>query len=296
MFHRNFIEYHQDRFNDHSLLVFKEEKLVALLPANINDNTLFSHQGLSYGGFVFPEKIKFNDALSIFNKVLAFLHGKGIASLELKLLPSFYHILPAAEIDYLLFLVEANLFRTDISSTIDYSHPLKIQSNRLEGVKKAQKNRLTLEEGTNFEVFWDEILIPNLQERHGALPVHSLDEITQLANYFPENIVQFNVFKGDKIVAGATIFETQQVAHVQYISANAQKQQLGSLDFLFHKLITQRYNHKRYFDFGISNTNQGKNVNEGLLYWKECFGARSTVHQFYSIETSKYSNLENVFI
>ncbi|WP_290791428.1 GNAT family N-acetyltransferase [Altibacter sp.] len=296
LFQRRFMEYHSDRFEDLSLLVLKNNKLVALLPANCSGDICYSHQGLSYGGLVLTKKAKFKESLDYFKAVLTFLAAEGISILQLKLLPKIYHSLPAEELEYLLFLTEAKCVRTDISSTIDLNSPIKIQSNRLEGVKKAQKNRLTIEEGTNFEVFWNEILIPNLQERHGALPVHSLDEITQLTNYFPENIVQFNVFKGDKIVAGATIFETEQVAHVQYISANAQKQQLGSLDFLFHELITQRYRHKRYFDFGISNTNQGKNVNEGLLYWKECFGARSTVHQFYSIETSKYSNLENVFI
>jgi hypothetical protein len=163
-------------------------------------------------------------------------------------------------------------------------------------VKKGEKKGLTVEEGTNFTPFWSEILIPNLEERHGASPVHSLDEIEKLATLFPKNIIQYNVYDDGKIVAGATIFETPEVAHVQYISANAQKQQLGSLDFLFSHLITSRYKHKRYFDFGTSNTHQGKRVNEGLLYWKECFGARSVVHQFYEVKTANYIKLENVFI
>ena len=34
LFYRDFMDYHSDRFEDHSLMVFKKEKLIALLPAN----------------------------------------------------------------------------------------------------------------------------------------------------------------------------------------------------------------------------------------------------------------------
>ena len=58
LFHRDFMEYHKDRFNDFSLLIFENEKLISVLPANIIENTIFSHQGLTYGGLVYSEKIK----------------------------------------------------------------------------------------------------------------------------------------------------------------------------------------------------------------------------------------------
>ncbi len=296
LFKRDFMEYHSDRFEDHSLMVLKDEKLVAVLPANKKDNILYSHLGLTYGGLVLPKKIKLNETLQVFKALLFFLNSEKITTLQLKAVPRIYHLQPADEIDYLLFLTEAKRIRVDVSSTIDLNNPMKIQPNRIEGVKKAEKNNLTIEENLNFQSFWDEILIPNLQQRHNALPVHSVEEIKQLAFKFPKHISQFNVLKDTKIVAGATIFETKQVAHVQYISANADKQQLGSLDYLFHELITERYKHKRYFDFGVSNLNQGKNINEGLLYWKECFGARSVVHEFYEINTSNFSKLEAVLI
>ncbi|WP_232729139.1 GNAT family N-acetyltransferase [Ulvibacter sp. MAR_2010_11] len=290
------MEYHSDLFEDYSLMLFNGKTLVALLPANRKETVVYSHQGLSYGGLILSKKVKFKEVLSIFKELLCFLNAEGIATLQLKTIPKIYHKHPADEIDYLLFLTEADCFRTDLSSTIDLHTPLKIQSNRLEGVKKAEKNNLSIKEGSHFETFWNEILTPNLQDRHNALPVHSLAEIEQLAAKFPKNITQFNVFKEGAIVAGATIFETETVAHVQYISANAEKQQLGSLDYLFHFLITERYKQKKYFDFGISNVNQGKNINDGLLYWKECFGARSIAQQFYEIKTLNYSKLEAVFI
>ena len=296
LFSRDFIEYHKGRFTDYSLLVYKGEVLVGLVPGNLVEDKLYSHQGLTYGGLVLNSKSKLEDATDYFAAVLSFLNSEGIVSLFLKSLPTIYHLLPSDELQYLLFITEAKLLRTDVSSTIELSNAIKIKSNRIEGVKKAKKHNLRITEGIAFDEFWDEILVPNLKERHNAAPVHSLDEIKSLNSSFPNNILQFNVYDGSKLVAGATIFETKNVTHVQYISANADKQTLGSLDFLFEYFIRTRFVDKKYFDFGTSNENSGRNVNKGLQYWKECFGARSIVHQTYEVHTSNYSKLKDVFI
>tara|TARA_R100000935_G_scaffold1847_3_gene5579 strand:- start:38882 stop:39952 length:1071 start_codon:yes stop_codon:yes gene_type:complete len=296
LFHRNFMEYHSDRFEDASLLVFKDTKLVGILPANREGDTVYSHKGLSYGGLVLSTKTKIEDATLAFKAILKFLEVQEVTRLQLKVLPKIYHLQPADEIDYLLFLTEATQTRVDVSATIYNERASKIQGNRMEGVKKAEKQGLYVEAGKDFEPFWNKILIPNLQRRHNAKPVHSLEEIEMLAAKFPKNIVQFNVLKDEGIVAGATMFITDTVAHVQYISANEDKQQLGSLDFLFHQLITSTYREKKYFDFGVSNENQGKNINKGLQYWKECFGARSIALEFYEINTAHHTKLDSVFI
>ena len=296
LFHRDFMDYHSDRFEDHSLLILKNGKVVGLLPANIFDKNLYSHQGLTYGGLVTNKKTKLKEFTENFQHLLQYLNNEGIEKLQMKLLPKIYNILPSDEIDYLLFITNAEIIRTDVLSVIDSQNHLKIASNRLEGIKKAKKNELRIEEGNDFEPFWNSILTPNLALRHDALPVHSVGEITQLAKDFPENILQFNVFKENEIVGGATIFETENVAHVQYISASEDKQQLGTLDFLFEYLINKRFKEKRFFDFGTSNENQGKNINEGLLYWKECFGARSISQQFFEVKTANYKKLEFIFI
>ncbi len=290
------MDYHSDRFEDLSLLVYKESSLVAVLPANKKENTVHSHQGLTYGGLVLGKKTKLNEIIFIFKSVLSFLNKDGIETLHLKLTPSIYHKVPSDEMEYLLFISEATLTRVDVSSVIENASKLKIQSNRMEGVKKAEKNALEIIEGTDFKSFWSEILEPNLEQRHGAKPVHSLEEIERLARCFPKNILQFNVYKEGVIVAGATIFETDNVAHVQYISADEEKQRLGSLDFLFEYLINQRFKDKKYFDFGISNENQGKNLNKGLLYWKETFGARSIACKFYSIATADHTKLDSILL
>ena len=296
LFHRDFMEYHSDRFQDYSLVVLDGEKWVAVLPANIVGNDVFSHQGLTYGGLVYLEKIKLASVIAIFKSVLSFLNANKKEKLQLKLLPSIYHQKPAEELNYALFLAKAQLIRRDTLAVLDLSQQNNLSKLRKRSIQKGISNDFVIKEADDFEDFWNEILIPNLAQKHQAKPVHSLEEITKLKALFPENIRQFNVYENGIIVAGTTIFETSTVAHSQYISGKEDKNELGGIDLLFYQLISETFKNKRFFDFGISNENQGRKLNDGLSYWKESFGASTIVHDFYKVETSNYSLLDTVLL
>ena len=296
LFHRDFIEYHSDRFQDHSLLVFESEKLVAILPANRVGAEVYSHQGLTYGGLVYNETIKVAAIIMILKSILSFLQENKIEKLHLKTIPAIYHNKPAEELNYALFLADASLVRRDSLSVIDLKQELILSKDRKEGYKKGLKKELLVKEVQEFDEFWNEILIPNLEIKHQAHPVHMLAEITKLKKLFPENIRQFNVYHQNKMVAGTTIFESNLVAHSQYISGNENKNENGSLDFLHIHLLKNVFKDKKYFDFGSSNEAQGKKLNSGLSYWKESFGANTIVHDFYEVETKNYIKLNNVLV
>ena len=297
LFHRDFMEYHKAKFEDFSLLIFDEkQKLIAILPANKTEKSLFSHQGLTYGGLLFNEKIKLPDAIEVFKQLLLFLNENKIDKLNLKMIPAIYHQKPSQELDYCLFLAEAKLLRRDSLSVVNLTEKSFITQGRKEGVKKATKLCLTIKEEDDFESFWNEILIPNLQKKHHTKPVHTLEEITKLKLSFPDNIRQFNVYENNKIVAGTTIFESHNVAHAQYISGNENKSENGSLDFLYHELITTIFANKNYFDFGTSNENQGRKLNKGLNFWKEGFGSSTITQDFYEVETANYNLLNEVLL
>jgi hypothetical protein len=296
LFHRNFMEYHKERFDDFSLLIFENQKLVAVFPANKLENSVHSHQGLTYGNLVYNDQTRLSSIIEIFQSVLIFLNKNKISKLNIKILPSIYNLKPAEEILYSLFLAEAKLIRRDSLSVIDLSQNNILSKIRKRNFKKAASKELIIKEENDFDSFWDKILIPNLHKKHNAKPVHSIEEISRLKSLFPQNIHQFNVYLENKIIAGTTVFETETVAHCQYISKNEDENNSGGLDFLFQYLIQERFAEKRFFDFGISNENQGKNLNEGLSYWKESFGAGTIVHDFYEVETSNYTLLNNVLI
>jgi len=296
LFNRDFMEYHSDRFQDYSLMVFDEDKLVAVLPANKNENLVYSHQGLTYGGLVLSSKAKLSSVISIFKGVLQFLNENSIEKLILKTIPNFYLDYFSDELEYCLFITQAQLNRRDSLSVIDLTKPYSITKTRKESIRRGKKNNLIIKEELNFELFWNEILIPNLDKKHQVKPVHSVEEIALLQKRFPNNIRHFNVYDKDKIVAGTTVFCTDKVAHPQYVSGNSDKNELGSLDYLYHHLITEVYKDKHFFDFNNSNEEQGTKINEGLLFWKESFGAKTVIQNFYEVQTKNYSLLESVLI
>ncbi|QBZ97818.1 GNAT family N-acetyltransferase [Flavobacterium sangjuense] len=296
LFHRDFMEYHSDRFQDFSLLVFEGEELVSVLPANRVGDTVFSHQGLTYGGFVFDSKIKLGEVIEITKAVLAFLNQNNITTFQLKLIPSIYNAFFSEEIEYAMFLAKAKLIRRDCLSVIDLTKPFTVTKTRKESIRRGEKNKLEIREELNFNLFWNEILIPNLTKKHNSKPVHTAEEIIRLQQKFPKNIRHFNVYVDNRIVAGTTIFITNAVAHPQYISGNEQKNELGSIDFLYNYLITEVFAAKNFFDFGPSHEGNGKKINEGILFWKESFGAKTTVQDFYEVQTSDYHLLENVML
>lgn len=296
LFNRNFMEYHKDRFEDFSMMVFDKDKLVCVIPANKAGSKVYSHQGLTYGGLVFDAKIKLGEVTAIAKTVLEFLHAGGIDTFQLKLIPSIYNSFFSEEIEYALFLTDAKLIRRDCLSVIDLSRPFSFSKDRKQCIRRGEKHNLIIKEEPRFELFWNEILIPNLDKKHNSKPVHTAAEMIKLQENFPENIRHFNVYHEGNIVAGTTIFITDKVAHPQYISGNLQKNALGSLDYLYGYLITDVFRDKMFFDLGPSHEDNGRKINEGILFWKESFGAKTTVQDYYEINTAAFEALDSILI
>jgi hypothetical protein len=292
LFARDFMEYHSDRFTDYSLLVYKDDLLYAVLPANIVGDKLYSHKGLTYGSLVLSKSAKLLYTFEAFKALLAFLDAKAISTLELRNIPTFYNTMPSDELSYFLFKANATLIKRDALMVIDTSTKIKFQKNRREGINKAKRNGLTIAVDDNFEGFWNEILIPNLQQKHGIAPVHSLEEIQLLAAKFPDHIKQVNVYKDNVIVAGTTLFLTKTTIHPQYVSGNSDKNAFGSLDLAYDYIINHFDSSKRYFDFNISSEENGTALNSGLIFWKESCGARTFVADNYLIDTACYKTLD----
>lgn len=294
LFSRDYMDYHRDRFADHSLMIFNDQALVAVLPANLNANgTLISHEGLTYGGLVVSRAATLGDVLACFHVVLHYLSQRQISKLLYKRIPGFYNTLPDDEVAYALFLLDARLYRRDCSTAVSQADRLPFRRDRRSLIKKAASLGVHIVRETSFQPFWERVLIPQLAARYGVKPVHSLEEITLLASRFPEQIKQFSAYCGDEIVAGTTIYETPTVAHAQYGAVTEKGRRTGAQAYLFSSLIEQ-YKDKRFFDFGISNEKEGRALNHGLLDWKEGFGARCHAHDFYEIATGNYLKLEPV--
>ena len=138
-------------------------------------------------------------------------------------------------------------------------------------------DRVSESDEESLQEFW--ILLEDvLLQHHNSKPVHSYQEILLLMRLFPRNIKLYVVRRGDRIVAGTVIFESRQVAHVQYIASGDEGREFGALDLLFKHLINERYKQMEYLDMGTSNENDGRFLNEGLIFQKEGFGGRAVCY------------------
>lgn len=288
LFYRDYMDYHSDRFEDYSLFVRDAKgKLIALLPANRHKEKLVSYGGLTYGGFITDETMKTPIMLAVFEHTLAYLKKHSFNAFLYKMIPHIYHRIPAEEDLYALFLSRAELVRRDVLTVCDCKNRLPFQERRRRSVKKAVKNGLVARKSNDLEQYW-KILEENLNKNYGVKPVHLIEEIRLLQSRFPDNIKLVGCFKGETMLGGVVIYESEKVAHVQYIATNDQGKSLGGLDLIFEVLLTDIYKNKPFFDFGISNENDGCYLNRGLIDQKEGFGARAVVHDHYVIELSHF--------
>ena len=286
LLHRNYMDYHADRFVDCSLLFYKKGELVAVLPANYKaeERTVYSHGGLTYGGLLLAERITVADTMQVMACAVEWMRlTLGAKEWIYKPIPHIYHRAPAEEDLYALFRQEATLVARGVSAAIAGGNTLPMQELRRRGAKKAAANNVTYEENDALPEFWG-ILEEVLAMRHDCKPVHTVAEMERLRAAFPDNIRLFVAKADGRVVAGTLIYETEQVAHAQYIAISAEGRSMGALDGLFCHLITEVFAEKRYFDFGISTEQGGRYLNEGLAFQKEGFGARAVVYDTYSIK------------
>lgn len=305
LFDRNYMDYHQDRFHDHSLMFFHKRKLYAILPANqviVHDETcpaqegdeavstkkiLYSHQGLTYGGLLTCPKVTAEVCIDIFESLREYLRENGFQSCIYKAMPWIYQRIPSEEDLYALtHVAHAKLKAREISTTISLDAAMRFSEQRRRGIKKAALHEVDIKYTkfpNDFSAFWD-LLDANLMERHHTHPVHSKEEMELLMHRFPDNILCFVAEKDDAIVGGSIVYATPQVIHTQYIAANETGKQFGALDALFDFIIHKCRWNVPYFDFGKSTEDDGNFLNRNLIHQKEGFGGRGVIYDTYEWE------------
>lgn len=283
LFRRDYMDYHADRITDHSLMVFEDERLVALLPASRGaQGMIASHGGLTYGGLVTGNKMTAALALEAFPIILDHCRADGFTAMLYKPVPHFYHRIPAEEDLQALFLCGAQICRSDLSGTVPLRNSLGFAKSKRAGVKAAAKAGIEVIESRSFSDF-SSMLAQNLASRHGASPTHSQAELELLAGRFPKEIRLFEArLKGD-ICAGILMFDCGPTVHAQYISSTQEGRDIGAIDAIVSHLITETFKDRDWFDFGISTVDQGRELNVGLSRQKEMYGARTTVYQQYLV-------------
>lgn len=282
LFERDYMDYHADRFEDHSLMVCDGDRLVAVLPAHQEGSRLASHNGLTYGGFVTQCSMGSGRMLDIFSDTVGYLQAGQFTSWLYKTIPHVYQSHPAEEDLYALWRHGARVLRSGVLAVVRPG-AIKPQVRRIRGARAASEWGLKVVESADYDAFWD-LLTMLLFKKYGTVPVHTLEEIERLAAAFPDHIRLFGCMDGREMIAGVVIYESQNVARTQYIAASDRGKELHALDAVFEHLLNQEYRHKAWLDMGTSDEDEGRTLNCGLLEYKESWGARAIAHNHYLLD------------
>lgn len=282
---RDYMEYHSDRFTDHSLVFLDDTgKIETLLPATLHGGKeVRSHGGLTYGGFVMSDRSSGIDMMRWFDSLLPFLRNEGVKSLIYKTIPYIYHRHPSEEDLYALWRHGAILCCRNLATVIDMRNP--IPSSRLgkRAVKRREAGGISIRQTDDVREFW-QIIMEDRRIRHNTVPVHSGDEMQILRDRFPDEILFFVAESHGEVLAGAVVYKAGGVLHLQYAAANEKGKDLYAVDVIYNTLVFDLLRDCLWFDFGTSNEDAGRWLNEGMVRHKEEFGGRSVVYDQYLLE------------
>lgn len=281
LFDRQYMDYHADRFHDHSVMCYLKGRLYALLPANVSDGILCSHQGLTYGGLIMDEKATAANTVKLFHLLNDYYRSAGIRRIIYRPTPWIYHRIPAEEDLFAIYNeCRGQMTAKEISTCILIPHPTKWSTLRKRCVMKAKRNGITVRMTDDYEAFW-QILSQNLFHKYGLRPVHTIGEIRLLQSRFPDNIQLVGAYHHGRLIGGMLLYLTPIVIHSQYIATDDEGKKTGALDLIMHHLLHEMDHSQVFFDFGKSTEEHGDKLNENLIHQKEGFGGRGVCYDTY---------------
>lgn len=287
---RAFLGHHGDRFEDASLVLRDDgERLLGVLPAAASgEGVVASHPGATFGGIVHDGSLGGPAMLEALATVKDHYRTRGFERLRYAPVPHIYHRLPCGDDLYGLFRLGAERVRCDLSCSVDLEDGPRLSSRRRRGLSKAHRLGVEVAQGPELvEELWT-VVEANLAERHGARPLHSVEEMKLLIGLLPGEIEVVAARLRGEVVAGVVLFDSTRVSHAQYIASVPAGQEAGALDAVFDHCLAQAGERgARFFDFGTSNREGGRVLNDGLYEFKAQFGGGGVAYEHYELDLAR---------
>ncbi len=271
LFLRDYMDYHREKFVDHSLMFYGDGRLLGCLPLNLTERTLYSHQGLTYGGLLMHPKLRFENVRSIMSLLAVHLR-ENRCSLVYNPVPYIYHRLPADEDLVALGDLGARMVASKAVCAVKSGKSGYMSHDRKRDVERFRKSGMTIARSHRFVDFMM-LCEANLKKRFGATPVHDPATMQSLADKFPEHIKLYTANDGDEMIAGVVIYSNHGCAKVQYLAYTEIGRKTGAVAAIYRHILDQVLPTDTWFEFGHSITPAGE-FNHGVHSYKESFGAR----------------------
>ncbi len=285
-------DFFQKDINWHHLIFKDKNKVIGILNGcekNVNGKKIYiSCDGVSFGGFLWREKLNVVDFIDTVSKFKEYLKKNNFDICKIRNQPLLYQKHLNEEYEYSLInqgFVISNHSITNIINLKEFEFE-KLTNPKKRAIQKSGKNIVinTLEKNINsifLKPYYD-VLYRNRQLKN-VVPTHTLEELVYLKNNLPERIIFLSAQIND-IIAGICILflVKNDVVLNFYLATDEGYKKERVADFLLYKSIEWAKNSNyHYYDIGTSNV--GKNLLDGLFEFKKKFMANGFLRKTFEL-------------
>lgn len=285
MLTRGYMDHHGDTFLDASMMFYRKNRLIAVMPAHVDDGVLWSHRGLSFAGVISHRRMRTSWMLDLFERLRARLVEDGLQALMYKTVPWPYQDYPAEEDLYALYLMGATCEDMKVTYALRPSHFAGVHETarnlRNRAVRAGVTVRLTNELATFFEIHRQ-----MHEERHMAEPLHSYEELAELTERFPEHILLYGAFEEETMIGGLMVFVDRTTVRMQKMGLTSRGRELYVQSLLVDALMREADFQDRWIDFGTSMDPSTGGLQHPVAFFKETLGGAAIVTRTFRLEAS----------
>ena len=291
LFHtRRFLSYHEEgRFTDCSLLFYRNKKLVAVAPGELAGTQWTSHRFASHGGLVVGPGLRADQALDVVWSLRQYAADHDWTSLDMRFAPDAMCGDDAATLFWALEILGFAESGRELSWCFDpgpaSGQPLESACyNGARGaIRQGRRAGLVVRQSEDYATFW-KMLQRNLGVRFKTVPTHSLEEIKRICTLCPGEIELWAAFNDQqRMIAGTVVFDLSvSTAHTFYSAQDYRFRGLRPAALLMHHLHEEFVAHRRKrLNLGVITACGATELNLGLSFFKQSFGARPTLRRTY---------------
>jgi len=292
---KKFLDYN-DVFNKdikwHHLMFKDKNKILAIINGNERldkDGKIYiSCDGVSFGGFIFSDRVKISEMIDILKEFKKYLRENGFKKCILRNPPSLYQSNVNEEYEYAMLLEGFQVNKYVITNIIDLNlfEFEKLKNPKKRSIQKSARNiQVELIENNvterSLKEFYD--ILHNNRELKNVTPTHSLSELVFLKNNLPGRIILFSAKIDRNIVGVCTLFLVKNDVVLNfYLAADEEHKKDRVSDYLLYNSIEwSKKNKFRLYDIGTSSV--GNVLLQGLFDFKKKFMADGFLRKSYSI-------------
>lgn len=271
-----FFRYHAGRFVDASLFIRRGRRPLGVLPANRDGDTLWSHQGVSFGGLILHPRTRMDQVGEAVRALLDHLRSQGIKRMMYRPAPHPYHLQPREEDIYWLEQAGARIVDTKLHSMVMCGSDAAVRSKTWgRDIRRSAGAGVRVRTGKADELGTAWSQVERNLAGHDQKPVHSFDDIALLMQRFPAEILLVLAESAeDDYLAGQILFRSGRTLTSMYLGDTDQGRDLWAGSSIIDYILNDPENAGFWCDLGQWCDTSTREVSDSLLHYKEGIGGR----------------------